>query len=155
MQASKNYELFCKRKINLHCHTLIFFMFIGSFTQTCLGLLEALRGFLIIALFFRTYPPTRQRIIKISISWIFSSCNLAISKSHCLENCAISNFFPVFSEFKIVALDCNKNYPYVLKLFHVIRQIFFYCKIMTSFFVLFAIIERLICFTPAGLGFEM
>ena len=31
---------FVKKK-NLHCHTLIFFMFIGSFTQTCLGLLEA------------------------------------------------------------------------------------------------------------------
>ena len=41
VQASKNYELFCKRNINLHCHTLIFFMFIVSFTQTGLGFLEA------------------------------------------------------------------------------------------------------------------
>ena len=36
----KMYELFCKRKIKIHCHSLIFFMFIGSFTQTCFSLLE-------------------------------------------------------------------------------------------------------------------
>ena len=34
MQASKNYELYRIRKINLPCHTLIFFMFIGSFNET-------------------------------------------------------------------------------------------------------------------------
>ena len=89
MQASKNYELFCKRKINLHCHTLIFFMFIGSFTQTCLGLLEAFSWY---PCFFRTYPATRQRILKISLSQVFSWCNLAISKSRYLENHAVSNF---------------------------------------------------------------
>ena len=41
VQASKNYDLFCKKKLNLDCHTLTFFMFISSFTQTCFGLLEA------------------------------------------------------------------------------------------------------------------
>ena len=41
-QVKITFDLFCKRKINLHCHTLLFFIFIGSFTQTRLGLLEAL-----------------------------------------------------------------------------------------------------------------
>ena len=41
-QVKITFDLFCKRKINLHCHSLIFFIFIGSFTQTRLGLLEAL-----------------------------------------------------------------------------------------------------------------
>ena len=90
MQASKNYELFPKRKINLGCHTLIFFMFICSFTQTFLGLLEAFSWYP--CFFFRTYPANRQQILKISISRIFSWCNLAISKSRYLKNRAISNF---------------------------------------------------------------
>ena len=40
-KQAKIASYFEKRKINLHSHTLIFFVFIGSFTQTCLGLLEA------------------------------------------------------------------------------------------------------------------
>ena len=64
-------------------------MFIGSFTQTCLGLLEASSWY---PCFFQTYPATCQQILKISLSRIFSWCNLAISKSHYLKNCVISNF---------------------------------------------------------------
>ena len=92
MQASKNYGLFCKRKTNFHCHTLIFFMFIGSFTQICIGLLEAFSWY---PSFFLTYPVTRQRILKISLSRIFSWCNVAMSKSHCFEIRATSNFLSV------------------------------------------------------------
>ena len=69
-------KLFCKRKTNLHCHTLLLFLFIGSFTKTCLGLFF---------LFFRNYPATRQRILKISLSRIFFWCNLTISKFRYLE----------------------------------------------------------------------
>ena len=64
-------------------------MFISSFTQTCLGLLQAFSWY---PCFFRTYPVTRQRILKISLSRVFSWCNLAISKSRYLKNRAISNF---------------------------------------------------------------
>ena len=99
MQASKNYELLCKRKIDLQCHTLIFFMSIGSFTHTWLGLLEAFSWY---PCFFRTYPATLQRILKISLPRIFPWCNHAISKI------APSQIFcPVPSEFKIVGLDCS------------------------------------------------
>ena len=92
MQASKNYELFCKRKINLHCHTFILLMFIGSFTQTSLGLLEAFSWY---PCFFRTYPATRQWILKISLSRIFSWYNVAMSKSRGFKIRATSNFLSV------------------------------------------------------------
>ena len=107
MQTSKNCELFCKRKINLHCHTLIFFMFITSFTQTWLGLLETFSWY---PWFFWTYPATRQQILNISLSRIFSWCNLAISMSCYLKNRIFWNrsrtFCPVPSENEIVGLDC-------------------------------------------------
>ena len=96
MQASKNYELLCKRKINLHCHTLIFFIFIFfififfTFTQKCLGLFEAFSWYP--WFFFRIYPATHQWILKISRSRIFFWCNLVISKSLYLKNPAITNF---------------------------------------------------------------
>ena len=100
MQASKNYELFCKRKINLHCHTLIFFMFIGSFTQACLGLLETFSWY---PCFFRTYPATRQLILKISLSRSRAISKIALSRT----------FFPVPSESEIAGLDCIYVYVYI------------------------------------------
>ena len=89
VQASKNYELFCKRKINLHCHTFTIFMFIGSFTQIRLDLLEAFSWY---PRFFRMYPATRERTLRISLSQIFSWCNFALLKSRYLKNRALLNF---------------------------------------------------------------
>ena len=43
-------------------------------------MLRSLRGFLMISLFFRTYPANWEQILKISLSRILSWCNLAISK---------------------------------------------------------------------------
>ena len=50
-------------------------------------MLWSLRGFLMISLFFSTYPATSQRILRISLSRIFE-----FLKSRFLENRAISNF---------------------------------------------------------------
>ena len=83
MKASKNYELFSLS----YSYILYVYWFIYP------DMLRSLRGFLMISLFFfRTYPATHQRILKISRSLIFTWCDLAISKSLYLENPAISNF---------------------------------------------------------------
>ena len=108
MQASKNYELFCKTKINLHCHTLIFF-YVYWFIYS--DMVRSIRGSLMISLFFFwTYPTTRQRILNISLSRIFCWCNLAISMSRYLENRTFWNrsrtFCSVPSEKETVGLDC-------------------------------------------------
>ena len=103
MQASKNYELFCKRKINLHCHTLIFFIFIGSFTQTCLGLLEAFSW----CPFF--FGPIRPLVNESSKSRYleFSPGVISLSPSLVMSKITLSRTFcPVPSEFEIARLDC-------------------------------------------------
>ena len=71
-------------------------MFIGSFTQICLGRLQVFSWY---PWFLWTYPDTRQRILKISLSQIFSWCNLGVLKSRYLENCAISYF--LFGPFRV------------------------------------------------------
>ena len=106
MQASKNYELFCKRKINLHCHTLIFFMFIGSFTQTCLGLLEAFSWYP--CFFFGPIQPLANESSK-SRCLEFCPGVISLSLSRAISEIALSlTFCPVPSEFEIAGLDCNK-----------------------------------------------
>ena len=81
------YKLFYKRKINLHCHTLIFFMFIGSFTQTCLGLLEAFSWY---SCFF---GPIRSLFNKSSKSCYleFSSGVISLSQSRAISKCNARN----------------------------------------------------------------
>ena len=64
-------------------------MFIGSFTQTRLGLLEAFSWY---PRFFRMYPATREQILKTSLSQIFSWCNLTLLKSRYLKDRALLNF---------------------------------------------------------------
>ena len=84
MQASKNYELFCKRKLNLHCHTLIFFMFIGSFTRTCLGLLETFSWCPCFFADLSGHSSTNRQNLAIS--------NFLLVYTRYLGNRAISNF---------------------------------------------------------------
>ena len=81
---------FVKKKKNLHCHTLIFFMFIGSFTQICLGLL----GFLMISLSFLDlsgHSSTITQNLVISTFLPVQSCYLEVALSR--------TFCPVPSEF--------------------------------------------------------
>ena len=65
-------------------------MFIGSFT--------------IYPCFFRTYRATRQRILKILLSRIFSWCNCAISNSRYLE-LFVWSLQSVFFKLIIVSID--------------------------------------------------
>ena len=66
-------------------------MFIGSFTEICLGLLEA---FLYPCFFFRTYPVTRERILKIYLE--FSPGVISLSRTFC----------PIPSEFDTAGPKC-------------------------------------------------
>ena len=114
MQASKNCELICKRKINLHCHTLIFFVFFGSFIQTCFGLLEALSWYPCFFLDLSGHSSTNPQ----NLARIFSWCDLAVSKSRYLKNHAILNF--LFGHFRVpdsgtrlcicYYINCVKNF---------------------------------------------
>ena len=82
MQASKNYELFCKTKINLHCHTLIFF-YVYWFIYS--DMVRSIRGFLMISLFFFGPIPPLVNESSISRYLEFSAGVISLSQCHAIS----------------------------------------------------------------------
>ena len=107
MQASKNYELFCKRKINLQQYSYILCAYWFIYPD----MLGSLRGFLMKSLlfFFEPIPPLVNKSSK-SRYLEFSPGVISLSRSRAILKAVLSRTFcPVPLGFEIAALDCT-NY---------------------------------------------
>ena len=114
MQASKYYELFCKRRRNLH-------------------IVRYLRGFLMISLFFSDLSGYSSLASSISRYLEFSPGITSLSRSRAISKFALSRtFFPVPSEFEIARVVCNE-----LKLKVVYKKNFLVTKTLAIFYFCF------------------